>query len=470
MKSSGIGGQAVLEGVMMKNKSDYAVAVRKPDGEIQIEKGNCKSDEDRAFILRLPIIRGVVNFGSMLVLGMKTLTLSASFYEEEEEADKKNKKDKDKEQAAKEKKESIEMVLTVILSVVLAVGFFMVLPFFLSQLLNAHIASKKMLALIEGIIRVVLFVGYVMGISMMSDIKRVFMYHGAEHKSINCIENGFPLTIQNVRRQSKHHRRCGTSFLLFVMFLSILFFMFISFDNIWMRLLSRILIVPVIAGVSYELIRFAGNSDNPLVLLLSKPGMWLQRLTTREPDDEMIEVAIASVNAVFDWESYLNEQKEQRKKSKEKKKAEKPKKDASQKPAKKEKPEKNIEKAKTKKNKIDDNTADKEKEAAGETSVKKGKKKNKKSRAAQREELARREEEYRKRADERARRLKEQEEREAELERLAEQAMKNKAKRHAAMQVENQEEDDEILANLDFFFDEGAADKGGVSSEKQDKK
>lgn len=461
MKSSGIGGQAVLEGVMMKNKSDYAVAVRKPDGEIQIEKGKCKTDEDRVRILRLPIIRGVVNFVGTLVLGMKTLTISASFYEEEEEeAEKKDKKDKSSEQAAKERKENIEMVLTVILAVMLAVGFFMVLPFFLSQLLNEHIASKKLLALIEGIIRIVLFVGYVVGISMMSDIKRVFMYHGAEHKSINCIENGFPLTVQNVRRQSKHHRRCGTSFLLIVMFLSILFFMFINFDNIWLRLLSRILIVPVIAGVSYEFIRFAGNTDNSVVIALSKPGMLLQRLTTREPDDDMIEVAMASVNAVFDWEEYLRRQREEKAELSKSVKSVKTKDKSGKKADKKEKRQKkNI-------SEEDGRSAQKHKETITE---KDNKKKNKKSRAAQREELARREEEYRKRATERAKRIKEQEEREAELERLAQQAMKNKAARHA-MKIEKQEEDDEILANLDFFFDDKETGKNGDINKEQDGK
>ncbi len=295
MKSSGIGGQAVLEGVMMKNKSHYAVAVRTPDGKIDVTKGDCHSIAEKCVLFRLPILRGIVAFIESLVLGMKTLTYSSGFYEEE------NEKAEKKESSTKE---TVENVLIVLLAIVLAVGFFMILPFLLSEVLRPRIESQTVLAVIEGALRIVLFVGYVIAISMMSDIKRVFMYHGAEHKTINCVENGLELTVHNVRGQSKHHRRCGTSFLLIVMLVSIIFFLFIHIDNMWLRMLFRVLLVPVIAGVSYEFIRLAGNSDNKLVLWLSKPGLLLQRLTTREPDDAMIEVAIASVEAVFDWREY----------------------------------------------------------------------------------------------------------------------------------------------------------------------
>ena len=295
MKSSGIGGQAVLEGVMMKNKSHYAVAVRTPDGKIDVTKGDCHSIAEKYVLFRLPILRGIVAFIESLVLGMKTLTYSSGFYEEENEKAEKKKSST---------KETVENVLIVLLAIVLAVGFFMILPFLLSEVLRPRIESQTVLAVIEGALRIVLFVGYVIAISMMSDIKRVFMYHGAEHKTINCVENGLELTVHNVRGQSKHHRRCGTSFLLIVMLVSIIFFVFIHIDNIWLRMLFRVLLVPVIAGVSYEFIRLAGNSNNKLVLWLSKPGLLLQRLTTREPDDAMIEVAIASVEAVFDWREY----------------------------------------------------------------------------------------------------------------------------------------------------------------------
>ncbi len=299
VKPSGIGGQAVLEGVMMKNRDRYAVAVRKPDGEIEVEKGHCQSLRDKYFVCDLPIIRGVVTFVESLVLGMKSLTDSSKYYEDEEEENRQQMDD-----AAKERHEKIETTFTVILSIVLAVGIFMVLPFFISELLKSIIKSAKVLAVIEGIIRIILFIGYVFAISFVEDIKRVFMYHGAEHKTINCVEHMLPLTVENVRKQSREHKRCGTSFIFIVLFISIIFFIFIRVDNMWLKVLYRIVLVPVIAGVSYEFIRLAGKSENALVNILSKPGMMLQKLTTKEPDDSMIEVAIASVEAVFDWKKF----------------------------------------------------------------------------------------------------------------------------------------------------------------------
>ncbi|HBA96762.1 MAG TPA: DUF1385 domain-containing protein, partial [Lachnospiraceae bacterium] len=290
MKSSGIGGQAVLEGIMMKYKSDYSVAVRKPDGEINVIHGKCKSISEKSVFFRLPIIRGIANFTESMVLGMRTLTYSADYYEEEEAGMAVSDKDGKKNKTGK-----LETIFAVAFAIILALGIFMVLPFFLSQFLHTIIVFKStaVLAAIEGVIRIVLFIGYVLAISLMKDIKRVFMYHGAEHKSINCVEKGLDLTVENIRSQSKHHKRCGTSFLFIVMFISIVCFMFISFENIWLRIVFRILLVPAIAGISYEFIRFAGNTDNKIVAFLSKPGMLMQRLTTREPDDEMIEVAIA---------------------------------------------------------------------------------------------------------------------------------------------------------------------------------
>jgi uncharacterized protein YqhQ len=304
VKPSGIGGQAVLEGVMMKNRDRYAVAVRKPDGEIEVEKGHCQSLRDKYFVCDLPIIRGVVTFVESLVLGMKSLTDSSKYYEDEEEENRQQMDD-----AAKERHEKIETTFTVILSIVLAVGIFMVLPFFISELLKSIIKSAKVLAVIEGIIRIILFIGYVFAISFVEDIKRVFMYHGAEHKTINCVEHMLPLTVENVRKQSREHKRCGTSFIFIVLFISIIFFIFIRVDNMWLKVLYRIVLVPVIAGVSYEFIRLAGKSENALVNILSKPGMMLQKLTTKEPDDSMIEVAIASVEAVFDWKKFQEDSK-----------------------------------------------------------------------------------------------------------------------------------------------------------------
>lgn len=305
VKPSGIGGQAVLEGVMMKNRDRYAVAVRKPDGEIEVEKGHCQSLRDKYFVCDLPIIRGVVTFVESLVLGMKSLTDSSKYYEDEEEENRQQQID----DAAKERHEKIETTFTVILSIVLAVGIFMVLPFFISELLKSIIKSAKVLAVIEGIIRIILFIGYVFAISFVEDIKRVFMYHGAEHKTINCVEHMLPLTVENVRKQSREHKRCGTSFIFIVLFISIIFFIFIRVDNMWLKVLYRIVLVPVIAGVSYEFIRLAGKSENALVNILSKPGMMLQKLTTKEPDDSMIEVAIASVEAVFDWKKFQEDSK-----------------------------------------------------------------------------------------------------------------------------------------------------------------
>lgn len=302
MKYSGIGGQAVMEGVMMKNENRYAVAVRKPDLDIAVEvkdyTGLIKSEK----VKRIPILRGVLNFIDSLVLGISTLTFSATFFEEEEPE-----KAKQLDETAKKKKENAEMGFTVVLSFVLAIGIFMLLPYYLSQIFQKYIASPTLLALVEGCIRLVIFIAYVLLISQMEDIKRVFMYHGAEHKCINCIEHGMELTVENVKKSSRLHKRCGTSFLLFVLILSIIFFAFIRVDNRILKVVLRVLLIPVIAGVSYEFIRLAGRSDNKLVNALSKPGLMLQKLTTKEPDESMIEVGIASVEAVFDWKAYLRE-------------------------------------------------------------------------------------------------------------------------------------------------------------------
>ena len=320
MKSSGIGGQAVMEGVMMKNKSEYAVAVRKSDNKIEIKKEKVKSENDRPKILRLPIIRGVVNFVDSLLLGISTLTYSASFFEEEEDV-KPTKMEKVLSKVFKDKAEAVTMGFCVFLSLIIAIGMFMILPMFLSNYLGRVVTNTNLQILLEGVIRITLFVLYVVLISFMKDIKRTFMYHGAEHKCINCIENGYELTVENVRKQSKQHKRCGTSFLLIVMFVSVIFFMFIRCETVWLKIILRLLLVPAIAGVSYEFLKLCGRSESKIVAFLSMPGMWLQKLTTREPDDSMIEVAIAAVEAVYDWKPFVEEIKAEKAKKKKDKKS-----------------------------------------------------------------------------------------------------------------------------------------------------
>ena len=302
---SGIGGQAVLEGVMMKNRDKYAVAVRKPNGEIDVEVEEYKGVSGDKKFAKLPFIRGVFAFIDSLILGMKVTTYSASFYEEEDE--KPSKTEGKQEKLLGNKADDIMMTFTVILSVIIAVALFMLLPLFLSDLLGKYIRNASVIAIIEGLIRILIFIAYIVGISLMKDIKRLYMYHGAEHKCINCIEKGRPLTIKDVKRSSRQHKRCGTSFLLFVVLVSVIVFFFIRVDNMALKLVLRIALVPVIAGISYEIIRLAGRSDNIVVRIISAPGLWMQKLTTKEPDEDMIEVAIASVEAVFDWKAYLKE-------------------------------------------------------------------------------------------------------------------------------------------------------------------
>lgn len=302
---SGIGGQAVLEGVMMRNKDDYAVAIRKPDGEIEVEVDVFRGCLAGSRLTKIPFIRGIFNFIDSLRLGMKTLNYSASFYEDEEAGE--TKLDKALDKVSGGKGEKILMGITTLISVALAVGIFILLPYFLSSLLSEYVRNSSLLTIIEGGIRIVIFLIYIAGISLMKDIHRLYQYHGAEHKCINCIEKGRPLTVYNVMKSSRIHKRCGTSFLFFVMFVSIILFFFIRVDNTALKVLLRIALIPVIAGISYEIIRLAGRSDNILIKIISAPGMLLQYLTTKEPDESMVEVAMKSVEAVFDWKAYLKE-------------------------------------------------------------------------------------------------------------------------------------------------------------------
>lgn len=301
----GIGGQAVLEGVMMKNKDKYAVAVRKPDGNIEVKVDEYKASAGDNRFFNLPFVRGVFNFYDSLVLGTRCLNYSASFYEDEEKEE--TKADRVVNKASDGNSEAVFSFLTVALSMIVAIALFMVLPYFLADLLKVYVRNDSLLALLEALIRILIFLIYVVAISLMKDIRRVYMYHGAEHKCINCIERGRELNVENVRKSSRQHRRCGTSFLLFVVFVSAVLFFFIRVESPVWRVVLRVLLIPVIAGIAYEIIRLAGKSENILVRILSAPGMLLQKLTTKEPDDDMIEVAIASVEAVFDWKQYFKD-------------------------------------------------------------------------------------------------------------------------------------------------------------------
>lgn len=299
-----IGGQAVIEGVMMKNMDRYAVSVRKPNGKIETKVEECVSFAEKHPLFQLPVFRGMVNFLESMMIGMKTLNYSASFYEDEEEQTE-SRTEQLLEKILGEKAEKIIMGIVLVFSLAISIGLFMILPYIASEALGKLIRNEYVILFMEGIIRIAIFLGYIVLISRMEDIKRVFMYHGAEHKTINCLEAGVPLTPENVDNFSRLHKRCGTSFIFIVMIISMVFFFFIRVDTIWLRIVLRLLFLPLVAGVSYEFIRLAGSSDHPLVQIFSKPGLALQRLTTKEPDHSMIEVAIASVEGVFDWREYL---------------------------------------------------------------------------------------------------------------------------------------------------------------------
>lgn len=313
MKPSNIGGQAVMEGIMMRHKDKYAVAVRRPDKEIEIKVEDYKCTFGKAGFLKWPIIRGVVSFVDGLVVGTKCLMYSAEIAgdEEDEKESAKNAALSEEELSAKKAKEAKQfqwlLYITVAISIIFSVAAFMLLPYALASLLRKVGVSEFGVTVAEAFVKLALFLGYMFLISRMKDIQRTFMYHGAEHKCINCIEHGLELNVENVRKSSKQHKRCGTSFLFFVLFVSIIVCFFITVESPVLRVVLRIALIPLIAGISYEMIRLAGNSDNPVVELLSKPGLALQNLTTKEPEDDMIEVAIKAVEEVFDWKEYLRE-------------------------------------------------------------------------------------------------------------------------------------------------------------------
>ncbi len=307
MKYSGIGGQAVIEGVMMRNGDKCAVAVRKPDGSIAVEKQDNTGLPSNMLLKKIPFVRGVVNLIDSLMMGIGSLTYSASFFDEDDE---KTKELKAKNPEKAKKKEKAENAFTVLLSLAIAVLLFMVAPYYLAEFFRRFGMGETGVALIEGVVKVIIFLAYMIAISLMEDIKRTYMYHGAEHKCINCIEHGMELNVENVRKSSRFHKRCGTSFIVFVIVISIIVFMFIRVDDRLLRLVLRLVLIPVIAGISYELIRLAGRHEGGIIGVLSLPGIALQHITTSEPDDSMIEVGIASVEAVFDWREYLAKEKE----------------------------------------------------------------------------------------------------------------------------------------------------------------
>ena len=311
MKPSNIGGQAVMEGIMMRHKDKYSIAVRRPDQEIELKVEDYKCIFGNHAFLKKPIIRGVVSFVDSLVVGTKCLMYSAEIAgdEEDEETARKNEQLTEEERSAKKAKEDKQfkwlLYITVAISMVVSVAAFMFLPYVLASLIRGVGASEFLVTIVEAFVKLALFMGYMFLISRMKDIQRTFMYHGAEHKCINCVEHGMPLTVENVMASSRQHKRCGTSFLLIVMIVSIVVFMFIRVDSLVWKFVLRILLVPVVAGISYEFIRLAGRSDSKIVNTLSKPGLYLQYFTTREPDEEMMEVAIKAVEGVFDWREYL---------------------------------------------------------------------------------------------------------------------------------------------------------------------
>ena len=349
MKYSNIGGQAVMEGVMMRNGALYAVAVRTADNQITVQTDAHHSVAGK--VRKIPIVRGIVAFVDSLVLGMKALMFSADRFAEESEKEleerlaqeqKKAEKKAEKLQRAGREKEAaavlekagenaqkeretlrersrsgngksedsdntVLLTLTVIISLVVSVALFMMLPYFLSRLLKGIGAPEAVISIMEGVLRLAIFFGYMLLISRMKDIQRVFAYHGAEHKCINCIEQGKPLTPENVLGCSRQHRRCGTSFLLIVISISIIAFLILGLFDIQsgvMRLVWRLILIPVIAGISYEILRYAAVSDGPVIRTLVRPGLALQKLVTREPDAQMAEVAIAAIEAVFDWKDW----------------------------------------------------------------------------------------------------------------------------------------------------------------------
>lgn len=301
-----IGGQAVIEGVMMRGKKMYAMAVRTPDGTLAVEKKDIDDVFSRYKIFKYPIFRGIASFIQSLIIGTKIIMRStqlAGLEEETEENAEPSKFEKALQKMFGDKLTDVLIYISVAVSLVFSIGLFFVLPVFIGSLLRPILPGTWALGIAEGIIRIAIFLLYLFLVSRMKEIKRVFQYHGAEHKTINCFEHGEELTVENIKKYTRLHKRCGTSFLLIVMIISMVVFFFIRTDTIWLRLVSRILLVPFVAGISYEVIRWAGRSDSPVVKIVSAPGLCLQKITTAEPDGSQIEAAIAAMKGVLEEEA-----------------------------------------------------------------------------------------------------------------------------------------------------------------------
>ncbi len=286
MKNCDIGGQALIEGIFMRYKNDIAIAVRKPDNEIIIKKEKIKQNDFIETLKKFPIIRGIVSFCESLAVGYTALEYSAGFIEDNDR--KKTNKNDDK----------IFMAFTMLLSTVLAVSIFIILPYLLAGILKNTGVGRIGISIAEGIIRIAVFFAYMILVSSAKDIRRVFMYHGAEHKCINCIENELELNVDNVMKSSRFHKRCGTGFLFYIIIISVILFMFIKADTFLLRVLIRLLLVPIIAGLSYELLKLTGKTDNAFIRIFTKPALFFQMFTTREPSSDMVEVAISAIKAL----------------------------------------------------------------------------------------------------------------------------------------------------------------------------
>ena len=315
MKPSKIGGQAVMEGIMMRHGDKYSIAVRRPDKEIELKIEDYKCTFGKSPIWKKPILRGIAGFVDSLVVGTKCLMYSAEIAGDEEDEKEKAKmanmteEEKAKKKAKEDKLFKALLYVTVAISIVFSVVLFMMFPYVIASFLRKVGASEMLVTIAEAFVKLGLFLGYMFLMSRMKDIQRTFMYHGAEHKCINCVENGMPLTVENVMKSSRQHRRCGTSFLFLVMLVSIfLHFIFVLVPGYWVRLFGRLLMVPVVAGISFEIIQWAGRTDSKFARVMSMPGFALQKLTTIEPTEDMVEVAIKAVEAVFDWKTYLKEE------------------------------------------------------------------------------------------------------------------------------------------------------------------
>ena len=294
-----IGGSAVMEGVMMRGPKEIATAVRKPDGEIELDKRAVSSLVSKYHVNKIPILRGVFAFFDSMITSVRALMWSAEFVDLEDDSQEPSKIEKWLTEKLGDKMKDAVIYFSVIVSVIFSVGLFFILPNLITSLVAKFIPGNLLKTLIEGVVRIGIFLGYILIVSQMEDIKRVFQYHGAEHKTIFCYEAGLELTPENARKMSRLHPRCGTSFLVFVMIISIILFSFLSWENMVMRIVLRLLLLPVVAGLSYEVIRWAGKSQSKIVCTISKPGMFLQKITTREPDDKQLEVAIAAMKAVL---------------------------------------------------------------------------------------------------------------------------------------------------------------------------